>query len=171
MTTSMNWADFLILGMLVISALFGLIRGMFKEVLSILTWVLAFIVAQSFWPALDYLLTPYMEEIPSIRKPLAWGILFVCSILVGSLLQRLVLHMVKVTGLSGTDRALGAVFGLLRGIIVVVLLLTFMPLIVDFSQDLWWNESTLIPVFSAISNSVMFAMQSLVEFIRGINLS
>ena len=167
----MSWVDLLLLAILVLSAAFGLMRGMFKEILSLVTWVGAYIIAQSFWPALDYMLKPLMSEVPSIRAPLAWGILFVCSILVGSLMQRVALELVRVTGLSGSDRALGAVFGLLRGIVIIVLLLTFVPLLIDFSQDTWWKESQLIPVFSALNNSVMLAINALIQLIQGISVA
>lgn len=167
----MVWIDFLFIAILLFSSAFGFIRGMFKEVLSLITWIIAYIIAQSFWPALDHVLKAVMSEVPSIRAPLAWGLLFVSTILVGGLVQRIVLELVRVTGLTSTDRALGGVFGLFRGVVIVVLLLTFVPLIIDFSQDYWWNQSKLIPVFSAFKNSVMLAIDSLVQFIRGINLA
>lgn len=163
----MVWVDWLLIGILVLSAAFGILRGMFKEVLSLLTWVGAYIVSQSFYPSLDVLLTPMMSEVPSIRAPLAWGCLFVSSILVGSLLQRLVLELVRVTGLSGSDRALGGAFGLLRGLVIIVLLLTFLPLLIDFSEDLWWKSSVLIPVFEAFQNSVMLAFDSIIQLVNG----
>jgi membrane protein required for colicin V production len=167
----MIWIDFVIIGVLFLSALFGLIRGMFKEVLSLLTWIMAYVLAQSFWPAFDFLLMPLMSEVPSIRAPLAWGVLFVCSILVGSLIQRLVLELVRVTGLTGSDRALGAVFGLLRGIVIIVLVLSFVPLLIDFSEDAWWQASQLIPVFSALNDSVMLAINALIQLIQGIRFA
>jgi membrane protein required for colicin V production len=166
-----SWVDLFLIAILLLSAAFGLLRGMFKEVLSLLTWIGAYIIAQSFWPALDYMLTPLMSEVPSIRAPLAWGILFVCSILVGSLIQRIVLELVRVTGLSGSDRALGGVFGLMRGVVIIVLLLTFIPLLIDFSHDAWWKESQLIPLFSALKNSVMLAINALFQLIKGINIT
>ncbi len=170
MSTSFNWADFFILGVLLVSALFGLMRGMFKELMALFTWVFAYIVAQSFWPALDTLLQPTMSDVPSIRGPLAWGILFICSVLIGSLIQRIVLELVRATGLSSSDRALGGVFGVMRGVVIIVLLLTFLPLAIDFSRDKWWQESQLIPVFSAVKNSVMLAINSLIQLVQGTKL-
>ena len=167
----MIWVDFVIIGVLLLSSLFGLIRGMFKEVLSLLTWIMAYVLAQSFWPALDFLLLPLMSEVPSIRAPLAWGVLFVSSILVGSLIQRLVLELVRVTGLTSSDRALGAVFGLLRGVVIIVLVLSFVPLLIDFSEDAWWQASILIPIFSALNDSVMLAINALIQLIQGIRFA
>lgn len=167
----MNWVDLLFIVALIISSGFGILRGMFKEILSLLTWVFAFVIAQSFWPALDYLLQPLMSEVPSLRAPLAWGALFVSSILIGSLLQHIAFELIRVTGLTGSDRALGAIFGLLRGIVIIVLLLTFAPLLTDWSQDSWWQESTLIPVFSAFKNSVMLALNGLIDLVQGVRLN
>jgi membrane protein required for colicin V production len=166
----MNWADILIIALLVISAGIGIYRGMFKEVLSLVNWIAAFIIAQSFWPAFDHVLKPIMQDASSIRAPLAWAILFVCSILVGSLIQRIVLEVVRVTGLTGSDRALGAVFGLLRGIVIIVLLLIFMPMLIDFTQDTWWKESKLLPFCLALTDSVMMAMNALVSLVRSISI-
>ncbi len=166
----MNWVDLLFILILVLSSAFGALRGMFKEVLSVCTWVAAYVIAQSFWPALDHLLIPIMSEVASIRAPLAWGVLFVSTILVGSLVQRIVLELVRVTGLSGSDRALGAVFGLLRGVMIVVLLLTFVPLLLDVSQDTWWHESQLIPVFSALNNSVMLLLNTFIDWVQGMKI-
>ncbi len=166
----MIWIDFVIIGLLFLSAVFGLIRGMFKEVLSLISWIMAYVVAQSFWPAFDFLLTPIMSEVPSIRAPLAWGVLFVCTILVGTLVQRLVLELVRVTGLTGSDRALGAVFGLLRGVVIIVLLLSFVPMLIDFSKDDWWQASQLIPIFTAVNDTVLLALNGLVRLVKGIEL-
>lgn len=167
----MNWADLVIISILVLSAAFGLLRGMFKEVLSLVTWIGAYIIAQSFWPALDFVLQAIMADVPSIRAPLAWGALFVCSILVGSLIQRIVLELVRVTGLSSSDRALGSAFGLVRGVVIIVLLLTFLPLLIDFTQDTWWQESQLIPIFSALTDSVLLAINALVRLVQSITIN
>ena len=56
-------------------------------------------------------------------------------------------ELVKMTGLSGTDRALGVVFGLARGVIIVMAVLIFTPMLVPVKQDVWLNESLLIPQF------------------------
>ena len=56
-------------------------------------------------------------------------------------------ELVKITGLSGTDRLFGMVFGLARGVIVVVAALLLVPALVPIDKDLWWQESVLIPHF------------------------
>jgi len=165
-----NLLDIVIMALLLVSAAIGIYRGMFKEVLSLVNWITAFIIAQSFWPAFDHVLKPIMQDVPSVRVPLAWAILFVCSILVGSLIQRIVLELVRVTGLSGSDRALGAVFGLLRGVVIIVLLLIFMPMVVDFTQDTWWQESKFIPFCLALTDSMMMVINGLVNLVRGISI-
>ena len=167
----MIWVEYFILEIIELSSVLGFMMGMLKEVLSLLTWVFAYIIAQSFYPSLYTLLEPMMREVPSIRAPLARGCLFVCSILVGSLLQRLAIEFVRVTGLSGSDRALGSVFGLLRGLVIIVLLLTFLPLLIDFSQDAWWQASQLSPVFEAFQNSVMIIIETLIQLVKGTKIA
>ncbi|WP_293268118.1 CvpA family protein [Neptunomonas sp.] len=142
----MNWADWVILGIVGISGLFSIRRGFVKEALSLLTWVTAFVIARLFTDALATVLTDYIQT-PSFRIVSAFAILFILTLIVGALVSNLVGLLVEATGLSGTDRILGMGFGLARGAIVVVVLVALLgetPAV----QDAWWKESQLIPHFA-----------------------
>ena len=99
----MNWADWTILTIIAISSLFSLKRGFVREALSLVTWVSAFIVARLFSQSLSFLLEPYIET-PSVRVVAAFAILFIATLIVGVLINKLIGALIEATGLSATDR-------------------------------------------------------------------
>ncbi|GAA5523751.1 colicin V production protein [Microbulbifer aestuariivivens] len=142
----MNWADWTILAIVAISTLIGLSRGFVREVLSMLTWVAAFIVATMFRDELAPLLSNLVHT-PSLQTIVAFAILFIFTLLAGAGLNMTLSAFVEATGLSGTDRVLGMVFGLMRGAVVVMAILILAPALVPVQEDGWWRQSVLIPHF------------------------
>jgi len=140
----MNWADWAILGIIVVSSLISLKRGFVKEALSMANWVLAFFVAITFRDSLSSLLASQIA-MPSIRDMAAFGILFAATLIVGAMVNYLISEVVRMTGLSGTDRLLGMIFGVVRGFVLVMAVLILLPPIVAIDQDPWWQQSLLIP--------------------------
>lgn len=157
---SFNWADWVILGIVVVSCLFGLMRGLIKEALSVANWIIAVLIAVTFRDPLASLLVNQIET-PSLRQIVAFSSLFVATLMVGALVNYLISELVKITGLSSTDRVLGMVFGLLRGFVVVMAVLLLIPPIISIDQDKWWTESVLIPDFLAFED---WARTSTAEF-------
>jgi membrane protein required for colicin V production len=140
----MNWADYCILAVLGLSVLMGLMRGFIGEVLALAGWVLAFWFAWQFGDSIAAHLT--MVDQPSIRMLLGYGLCFLLVLLVSGIVSFLMRKLVAGSGLSGSDRLLGMVFGLVRGLALVtitVLLLGFTPL----PRDPWWHQSQLLPTF------------------------
>ena len=142
----MNWADWTILAILGVSCLISLKRGFIKEALSLVVWVLAFIVAVTFRDQLASLLVDNIAT-PSVRQMVAFTILFVATLIVGAMVNYLIGELVRMTGLSGTDRLLGMIFGLARGVIIVMAILLLLPPVIPIDQDPWWKQSLLIPHF------------------------
>lgn len=141
----MNWADYCILGTLAISVLMGLWRGFVAEVMALSCWALAFWVAYTFGADLAEKFSSSIRLV-SARFLLGYAICFITVLIAGSIVTFLIRKLVSSSGLSGTDRMLGMLFGLARGGVVVtlmVLLLGFTP----FPKDLWWHESQLLPTF------------------------
>ena len=113
-----TWVDWAIIAIIAISSLISLKRGFVKEALSLVTWIIAGVVAWMFGGALSQHLTDFIE-MPSARVIAGCAILFVATLLVGALVNFLIGELVRVTGLSGTDRFLGMVFGGARGALLV----------------------------------------------------
>lgn len=139
----MNWADWAIIGILALSSGIGLIRGLVKEALSLAVWVAAVIIAKTFSPQLAVLLSNAIET-PSLRELAAFAVLFVLTLILGAMANYLVGALVKITGLSGTDRLLGLLFGVARGFIIVMMIIVFLPSILPVDQDPWWQQSVLV---------------------------
>ena len=132
--------DWILLAILLLSMLIGAWRGLVYEVLSLANWALAFFLAQHFSPAFAAWL-PMTNASEAIRYGVAFVLLFVVSVFAGSLLIWLVSQLFKAAGLRPADRALGAVFGVLRGA-VVLLAATVLVTMTPWKSQLWWTQST-----------------------------
>ena len=141
-------ADTGIVAIVAISGLISLIRGFVKEAMSLVIWVAAFVIAMTFSEAASVLLVNFIE-LASLRQLAAWGGLFVGTLLVGAVVNFLLGKLVTSTGLGGTDRTLGLVFGVFRGLLVVLAIVIALPKAIPVEQDPWWQESTLIPIFQS----------------------
>ena len=147
MLSTFNWADWAILAVISASALISLIRGFVKEALSLLSWAVAFFMAVAFHPQAVALLEPLIDKI-YLREILAYVLVFITTLVLGSLVTHIIAVMAKRTGLSGTDRLLGMIFGTARGLIVVLAVLVLLPsMLAGVENDQWWKESQLIPEF------------------------
>lgn len=160
----MNWADWVILGILLISSLISLKQGFIKEALSVLNWGLAFFLAVTFRDPFALVLEPYIST-PSIRDLASFLILFALALMVGALVNYLIGEFVKKSGLSGTDKMLGMLFGLVRGFIIVMVFLIFVPPLVAIDQDAWWKQSVLIPYLLEFEGWCRAAISAIVRFV------
>ena len=144
----MNWVDYAIIGVIILSALISIVRGFVKEALSLISWVLAFFIASRFYIYITSYLTYFDSDVISIAVAIA--ILFISTLIVCAIISYIIGQLVQKTGLSGTDRVLGICFGVLRGILVVALVLFFIDTFTPLSQSQEWKQSQLIPHFHFI---------------------
>ena len=147
----MIWADYAILAIIGISVLVGGLRGLIKEAFSLAVWVAAFLAAYQFSGAVAVWMEPSIE-LPSARTALAFGGVFLVVLAIGGFITFLAGKLVEKTGLSGTDRLLGAVFGTARGLVIVVM----MVMIAGFTpmpRDPWWEESGLLQSFLPLAET------------------
>ena len=138
----MAWADIGILVIFGLSIAIGLWRGFIKEVFALAVWIAALWLAFQFSGVLAEMIGDVVS-LPSARTALAFVGIFLAVLLVGALLTWLLGKLVESTGLSGTDRLLGAVFGAVRGlalVILIILVIGFTPM----TQDPWWQASAAI---------------------------
>ncbi|EKF74867.1 colicin V production protein [Alcanivorax hongdengensis A-11-3] len=164
----MNLADGIILFVIAVSALLSLRRGFTREAFSLLTWVAAFIIARLFSPALELLLTDQIAT-PSLRMAVAFGALFALTLIVGALINHLLGELIRVTGLSSTDRLLGMVFGALRGILLMVVLVAVGRNL--FASDPWWQQSVLVPHFVMLEAWSREVGESLLALVMNVSAS
>jgi membrane protein required for colicin V production len=145
----MNWTDYIILGILGLSILIGLWRGLVSEVLALVIWVAAFWAAWVLGPVV----ATHFEgviHVPSVRIIVGYGICFVAVLIFGALLRFVIRKLIEGTGLSGTDRLLGMLFGFARGVLLVTLLV-FLVGFTAFTRDPWWQQSVLLPQFQRVA--------------------
>jgi membrane protein required for colicin V production len=145
----MIWVDIVIPSIIAISALFSLMRGFVREALSLLGWLAAFWIALTFAKDFaDLLLTGISA--PSVRVVVSFTILFVVTLVITAIINRLAGSLVTKTGLTGTDRMIGMIFGVARGVVVVCVMVLLAGM-TTIPQDPWWQESVLIDVFHKLA--------------------
>jgi len=140
-----SWVDYIIVGMLGLSVLVGLWRGLVSEVLALATWIAAFWAAWTFGADVSAHFDGRIE-VPSIRLAVGYGLCFIAVLVLGALVRFVVHRLVEGTGLSGTDRLLGMLFGFARGVLLVTLMVFLLGL-TAFDRDPWWKQSVLLPQF------------------------
>ena len=145
----MIWVDYGILIIVALSALISVMRGFVREALSLAAWVAAFWVAFAFHQHLAALFINHIET-PSIRLISAFALLFVVTLVICAIINSLIAQLVKKTGLSGTDRMLGVLFGIARGAVVVAILALLAGL-TPLPADPWWKESIFIVHFQSMA--------------------
>jgi membrane protein required for colicin V production len=145
----MTLFDIVVIAILLISVGLAVWRGMVREIFSLVSWLGAFWISKEFAGVVaDWL--PASVSNPGLRLVIGFVSLMVLSLLVFSLLTMLLVHLVKVAGLKASDRTLGAFFGLVRGVVVVVILvlvggMTSMP------REPFWRQALMAPPLEAVA--------------------
>lgn len=139
--------DWLMLGTLFFSMLLGAWRGLVYEVLSVLGWAAAFYLAQWFSPEVAQML-PMKSASEQVRHAVAFVLLFIAVVFAAGLVSSLVKRLVRAIGLRPVDRTLGAAFGVVRGVILLLVTAVVMDLTALKSSP-WWQESSGAEVLTA----------------------
>jgi membrane protein required for colicin V production len=149
----MIWVDYVIIGIIALSAVIGLARGLIREVLALGVWIAALLVAWFFYRPVAEQLTPWLQT-PSLRMGAAVVLIVVGVLVVGAIIGWVLSMLVDKTGLTGTDRLLGMVFGAGRGAVVVALLV-FLASLTPVVEDPWWSQSDLLPKFQLLADAML----------------
>lgn len=138
----MGWVDLVILGIVGISALIGLARGFLREVLSLVSWVLAYWCSIHFADRLARLFHSFIAS-DTIRLALAYASIFIAVLLLGAIVNHAVGRLVRATGFGGTDRMFGVGFGVLRGVAILTLLVLLAGM-TSIPGAQWWRQSVFL---------------------------
>ena len=136
---SMGWVDAVLLLVLVVSMIVGLVRGLVFEMLSVVGWFAAYFAAQ--WLAPE--VAPYIpvgEPGSALNHGAAFAATFIVALIVWGLAARLLRMLIRATPLSLLDRLLGAGFGFIRGMIVLLALATVVGLM-PLKTSAAWQQS------------------------------
>lgn len=144
--------DYLVLFVLACSILISTLRGLVKEVLSLLAWVVSFVVANAYGGQLAALL-PNLIPGNTVRLIVAFIALFIgCRILMG-LLMLAVDAVIKASGLTLADRGLGGLFGLARGLLIVLVAVLLCGM-TALPQQPFWRQALFSPLAETAARTV-----------------
>ncbi len=144
--------DYAVLTIVGLSVIFSVMRGMIKEVLSILGWVAAFYVGRTYT---SQLLPMMPADIPSesLRILAAFLVLFLATLLLSTLLAIAISTVFKKIGLGWLDRLLGAFFGVFRGLLIICILV-FLAGLTELPKDARWKNA----MFSSPIEALVISM-------------
>jgi membrane protein required for colicin V production len=137
--SELGWVDWVFIGILLLSIIVGLVRGLVFEVLSLVGWLVAYGAAQWLAPEVAPHL-PIGRVGSALNHAAAFACTFIAALIVWALLARLLRMLIRATPLSPVDRVLGATFGAARAL-VVMLAITTVVLLSSLSRTAAWQAS------------------------------
>ena len=161
----MTLFDYIVLLIMVCSVVISTLRGLVKEILSLISWIVALVVANAFGGTL----ADWMPDIipgQLSRMIVAFLLLFVGVRLLMALVMRAVDAMIKASGLSLADRGLGGLFGLARGCVIVMAMVLVCGM-TAIPQQGFWRDALLSPVaVSAVKTVIPFLPGSVTQHVK-----
>jgi membrane protein required for colicin V production len=139
----MTGADALILVVLLGSTLLGLLRGFVREAASLAFWILAIWAAWKFGPVIEPHLGGLLAD-PNIAPWVGRLVILICVLVVGGIVGMVLGYFTRSMGLGPLDRVIGVLFGVVRGVVLVGLLVIGGELL-HLNHEEWWSRSKLIP--------------------------
>ena len=133
----MNGLDYAVIGILLLSMLLGFWRGLISEVLSLVGWPIAIVFSKLTGDSFAPMLPIEQEE---VRIATAYALVFVATLIVFGVIARLITRMLKAIGSDWADRAMGGLFGILRGALVV-LVLVWLAGLTHLPDQAFWRSS------------------------------
>ena len=144
--------DYIILAIIVISAVMGLVRGLLREAIAVITWFLAIVLAWIFAPSIEHLLGGVLVGSP-MRIWAARTIIFVGVLLLGGAISVVLGHYVRVSMFAGMDKFLGFIFGIIRGVVIVGAF-TIAVQALRMDEDPRWKKSRLMPYAIGVAEAL-----------------
>lgn len=165
MSSGLNWVDYTVIAIFVMSGVAGVSRGVIREIISIASWVAAFFIASWFATpiannfahsqAAQSVITSAANSAKlSPEQTVSWlafGLcflgLFAVTLIVGAIVGAIATRIVEGGGISFVNRILGGGFGLARGFVIVVVIMFFVQLLPEIRQENWWIKSVFVHEF------------------------
>jgi membrane protein required for colicin V production len=133
--------DYIVLAILGVSAFLGLLRGLAKEILSLVAYLVAFVAAIWWGPRVSMWLAPFIDN-NLLRTAAAYAAVFIVALLLVGLLNVTLGTLIDKTGLTPADHGLGALFGFLRGLLIVLALVALAGY-TELPHEPWWRDAQL----------------------------
>jgi len=140
--------DYAVLAIVGLSILLSVWRGAVRELLALAAWIIAFVTAQAYGATVSAFLPSALEK-PALRVLTGFVIVFVTVLVLAAFVALLVSKVIRAVGLGLADRALGAVFGLLRGMLIVLILVLLCGLTAAPRQPVWRDAMLSAPLEAA----------------------
>ena len=161
----MTWFDYVVIGIIAVSLLLGLWRGVVGELIALAAWLLAVFAAVEFGGQLGQMLFTGIVD-PGVRTLAGCATIFVGVLVVMALLRMAVRSLIKALGLSLSDRLLGSLFGLARGALIAMVLVALGGMTAA-PQQAWWKQATLsAPLETAVLATKSWLPDDLAKRIR-----
>ena len=137
----MNGFDLALIAVVALSALFAFVRGVIRELIALVTWVVGFVAAIEYAGPLANMFSR-LDMAPVAKQALAFAVILIAVMIAGAIVSRLLTGVVRAIGLGFVDRTLGAVFGVARGLLAVVAFALIAGVTALPKRD-WWQNSSL----------------------------
>lgn len=135
--------DYVFLAVLALSAAVGLWRGLVSEVMALVAWLAALILAWRYSAEAAALLSGFIND-PAWRQIAGFALVVIVVLLLAAFLRFLLRELLKAAGLGATDRFFGALFGLARGL-AIAFAVVLLGGLVGASREPWWANAMFSP--------------------------
>ena len=151
MMSHVNWIDYIIVIAILLSVVTGFFRGFAKELMAVIVWLISLWLAINYWPMLAEYFHPYLHD-QTARMVVSFVAIVLSVFIAGGLVNIFLNLFLKRSGLTGTDRALGMGFGLVRGIFIVALVMLVLKMTGVSTAEEHMKKSYLYEKFNPLVN-------------------
>ena len=137
----MNGFDIAVVSVIALSALFAFARGIIREVIALAAWIVGLIAAIAYAGSVAGMFG-WLDIAPVAKQAIAFGLILLVVLIVGALAARSLAGLIRAIGLGFMDRILGLIFGVARGIIIVVVF-ALIAGVTALPRQNWWQNSIL----------------------------
>jgi membrane protein required for colicin V production len=146
----MNWFDYFLIALAAVSCIIGIVRGVVRELISLLTWIAAVLLAWDYSGVLEPHLGGVLAE-DTVRTWAARALIFIGVLLIGTGIGALSNYFMRSSIFSGLDRLGGAIFGVLRSLVIIGLLVMLIHAL-RLTGEPWWRSALVRPFAEHTAN-------------------